>query len=263
MPATKRKGKTAVAAPTDNDAKEEKRAVLNAPDALPFTQYTSALAVHTTLLSFIAFFLPRTAFLSDLTRPIWDAAKQSSQDKPQHPFLDALTLSPVSTVAWICAGVVLVQVWWGGWVRAWYIGIVVQNQGGYEGEAGEGEGEGDSKSEGGEESRRMRRIKMQQQRFKHLKAACLATVIASLVFHIVLVLLGAPLSNCSAPFLSGPDCPSSDLHLRTYLLALLLALLTVSTPAYTLGIPNIFTNKNDSQVIVLRFLWTRLFAEFS
>ncbi|KAK2463340.1 hypothetical protein APHAL10511_004651 [Amanita phalloides] len=191
---------------------------------LPFWPYASAVAVHIVLLVFVALILPRTAVL-------WDPAKPTSVDKPQHPFLDALTASPASTVAWMCIGVLFVQVWWSGWVRAWYITGIVQSGG------------------GGQEDERMHRVRLQKQRFKHLKGACIATLFASFAFHAVLVLLGAPLTNCSTPFMSGPDCPSDNLHVRTYLLALLLSLLSVPTPAYTIGI---------SQSIV-----TRLFGELS
>jgi len=117
-------------------------------DGLPFSQYTSAAAVHTTLLAFVALFLPRTAIL-------WEPTKQTSTDKPQHEFLDALTASPTSTVAWMCLGVALIQVWWGGWVRRWYIASVLQSSDSTSDSASEREGD-----------QRMRRVKLQQQRFK-------------------------------------------------------------------------------------------------
>jgi len=119
-----------------------------------------------------------------------------------------------------------------------------------EGSAGERDGD-----------ERMRRVKLQQQRFKRLKEASLATLAASVAYHVVLVILGAPLTNCSTPFLTGPDCPSDNLHIRTYLLALLLSLLTVPAAAYTIGIPSF--SKDDAQTIVVKFLWIRLFGELS
>ncbi|KAF8727142.1 hypothetical protein AX14_004733 [Amanita brunnescens Koide BX004] len=208
-------------------------------DGLPFSQYTSATAVHTTLLAFTVLFLPRAALL-------WEPTKHSSTDKPQHEFLDALTASPISTVAWMCIGVAFIQVSWGGWVRSWYIANVLRSEG------GAGERDGDE---------RLRRVKLQKQRFKYLKGACLATLVGSFAFHVVLVLLGAPLTNCSTPYLSGPECPSDNLHIRTYLLALLLSLLTVPAAAYTIGIPSF--SKGDTQTILIRFLWIRLFGELS
>jgi phosphatidylinositol glycan class F len=50
----------------------------------------------------------------------------TSKDRPQHPFLDALTLSPVSTLACICVGAMMLQSWWGGWVRSWWIDFALQ-----------------------------------------------------------------------------------------------------------------------------------------
>jgi len=119
-------------------------------NGLPFSQYTSAAAVHTTLLAFVALFLPRTAIL-------WESTEQTSKDKPQHEFLDALTASPTSTVAWMCLGVAVIQVWWGGWVRRWYIANVLQSS------DSAGASESASEREG---DQRMRRVKLQQQRFK-------------------------------------------------------------------------------------------------
>ena len=47
---------------------------------------------------------------------------------------------------------------------------------------------------------------------------------------------------------------------QTYLLSLLLALLTVYAPAYALGVPSL---KQDSGSLVRRMTWVRLFAELS
>lgn len=87
----------------------------------PFARYISIVGVHTTLLAFTALFLPRTTFLLEATRPSPDEVFITSRDKPQHPFLEALTLSPTSTLLCICAGVFVLQAWWGGWVRNWAI----------------------------------------------------------------------------------------------------------------------------------------------
>ncbi|KAM6501350.1 GPI biosynthesis protein family Pig-F domain containing protein [Amanita muscaria] len=234
MPTTKRKhkpvGNVEQKQPTTGNATVN-TIIRDVHGTLPFASYTSAVAVHTTLLSFTALYLPRTAFLSEITRPQWDLAKQTSRDKPQSPFLNQLTLSPVSTLAWICLGVLFVQIWWGGWMRTWYIGNIVH---------------------GSDEEKKMQRVAYDKQKFKHLKSATMLTLLASVVFHGLLVLLGAPLTNY---------CLSDHLHTRTYLLALLLALLTVPVPAYTLDAPSIF--KSDSQSWERWLLWTRLFAERS
>jgi GPI ethanolamine phosphate transferase 2/3 subunit F len=81
----------------------------------PFARYTSVLGVHTTLLAFSALFLPRTVFF--ITTP--DLTPASSRDKPQHHFLNALTINPAWTLACICGGAIILQGWWGGWMRNW------------------------------------------------------------------------------------------------------------------------------------------------
>jgi len=68
---------------------------------------------------------------------------------------------------------------------------------------------------------------------------------ASFAVHIILVLFGAPIT-------------SHVLH--TYFLALLITLLTVFTPAYTLGVPSL-TSAGGS--LVNRLNWIRLFVELS
>lgn len=85
----------------------------------PLARYFSIVGVHTTLLLFVALFLPRSTFLFELTRPVVDEAKLTSRDRPQEPFLNALTTSPLTTVASICLGVAILQNWWAGWVRTW------------------------------------------------------------------------------------------------------------------------------------------------
>ena len=90
------------------------------PLFFPLAQYISLVGVHTTLLCFTALFLPRTPLL-ELTSPYFDPAAQTSRDRPQHPFLEALTRSPVATVGSICVGVGVLQVWWGTWMRRWWI----------------------------------------------------------------------------------------------------------------------------------------------
>lgn len=87
----------------------------------PYARYTSIVGVHTTLLAFSALFLPRTTTLVELMKPQWDLDKKTSQDRPQHPFMEALTISPILTLACMCVGVAVLQGWWGGWIRSWWI----------------------------------------------------------------------------------------------------------------------------------------------
>jgi GPI ethanolamine phosphate transferase 2/3 subunit F len=104
MPSRKNKNRKAATAPnvptqfTENDG----------TSFFPFASYVSVVGVHTTLLAFVSLFLVRTP--------------QALPRSPTPlPFLEALTRDPVSTVAWICAGVIPLQGWWAGWVRKWWI----------------------------------------------------------------------------------------------------------------------------------------------
>ncbi|KAJ6588217.1 GPI biosynthesis protein family Pig-F-domain-containing protein [Mycena capillaripes] len=185
----------------------------------PFAGYTSVVGVHTTLLGFSVFFLPRSTEFFEFLRPEVDLSQITSKDRPQHPFLDALTLSPVFTLACTCVGATLLQSWWGGWVRTWWIDYALH---------------------GAELERRMDRARIDERKFTNLGNAWLATAAASVFFHAVLILFGAPLAS----------------HVwQTYLLALLLAVLTVFPSAYTIGSPL------DS--VMSWMTWVRLFAEFS
>ena len=85
----------------------------------PLARYTSVLGVHTSLLTFTALFLPRTSldslvdFLSNR-----EIKKPHALRKPD--ILEALTQSPPRTLAWICFGTFILQLWWAVWMRSWY-----------------------------------------------------------------------------------------------------------------------------------------------
>ncbi|KAJ6519195.1 GPI biosynthesis protein family Pig-F-domain-containing protein [Mycena sanguinolenta] len=180
----------------------------------PFASYTAVVGVHTTLLIFSTLFLPRTpdVYGLDFLKPHVDPTQLTSQDRPQHPFLAALTRSPVATLAWVCAGAAVLQGWWGGWVREWWIEWALRGVG----------------------------LERRMEKTRNLCNAWVATGATSLLLHVVLVLLGAPLLT----------------HVwQTYLLALLLSILVVFPPAYTIGTPR------DS--VVAWLTWVRMFAEFS
>lgn len=125
--APKHKGGTRPARPPpDQFALDSKLSV--SPMKFPFAGYTSIVGVHSTLLLFVALFLPRTTILLDPSlapKPV--ASQLTSRDKPQHPFLEPLTLNPTWTMACVCAGAVVLQAWWGGWIRRWWIELVVLN----------------------------------------------------------------------------------------------------------------------------------------
>ncbi|KAF8211577.1 GPI biosynthesis protein family Pig-F-domain-containing protein [Mycena galopus ATCC 62051] len=193
----------------------------------PFAAYTAVVGVHTTLLAFAALFLPRTSFIPiDFLTPHLAPTTPThltSLDRPQHPFLNALTLSPASTLAWLCAGALVLQSWWGGWVRGWWIEWALQRQ-----------GEAENETE-----RRIDRARADERKGANLYNAWLTTAAATLFLHAVLVLFGAPLLT----------------HIpQTLLLALLLATLTVFPPAYTIGSPR--------ASVVSWLTWVRVFAEF-
>ncbi|KAJ6464182.1 GPI biosynthesis protein family Pig-F-domain-containing protein [Mycena vitilis] len=185
----------------------------------PFAGYTSVVGVHTTVLGFSVLFLPRTTEVFEFLRPEIDLTQITSKDRPQHRFLDALTLSPVFTLACICTGATVLQSWWGGWVRAWWIDHALQ---------------------GAELERRIDRLRIDERKFTHLRNAWFATAAASVFFHVVLILFGASLLSQVW---------------QTYLLALLLSVLVVFPPAYTIGSP--------SDSLTSWMTWVRLFAEFS
>ncbi|KAG6865095.1 hypothetical protein C0991_005150 [Blastosporella zonata] len=216
----KKKSKAQVAPP---ELQQNENVPLNA-GFFPFARYTSVVGVHTTLLTFTALFLPRTTFLLELTTPVMDQELRSSRDRPQHPFLEDLTISPVSTLFCLCAGVCVLQGWWGGWMRNWWIEYALK---------------------GSDEQKKSDKKAADKYRSTNLRSAWVTTFAASAVVHIILVLFGAPLTS----------------HVpQTYLLALLLSLLVVLPPVYSLGWPTF--SKNDSQTLVQRLTWVRLFAEF-
>ncbi|KAF8513241.1 GPI biosynthesis protein family Pig-F-domain-containing protein [Gautieria morchelliformis] len=159
----------------------------------PYFQYTSLLGTHTLLLAFAAVFLPAGTVLVTSLPP-----QQSSVDKPQHRLLEPITANPVWTLLWLCAGTSACQAWWAGWMR--HLWATCPPGAGAE-VAAPRVGEG---------------------KIKALRNAWTNTIFASALFHIIIVLFGAPISS----------------HIgHTYLLSLLLSLLTIFVPSYTLSLP--------------------------
>jgi phosphatidylinositol glycan class F len=94
----------------------------------PLARYTSIVGVHSSLVLFTALFLPRTSLSDVIPAPLLAAlplrgdglpTPVKGTDHPQPLFLVQLTASPVATLAWICAGLVLLQVWWAEWLKKW------------------------------------------------------------------------------------------------------------------------------------------------
>jgi len=98
---------------------------------------------------------------------------------------------------------------------------------------------------GTDEEKRLERNERDKTKLSKMKNAYLATFAVSFVIYAVIILLGAPLLSH---------------YLHTYLLACLISILTVFTPAYALGIPSF---ASDSKSLLIRLTWTRLFAELS
>ena len=93
-------------------------------DAIPINSYIAVVGVHISLWTFTALYLPRSTLTNNTE---WDSSQQfSSRDRPQHPFLVALTQNPTWTLACICLGAGLVQSWWAGQVRRWWLDLFIQ-----------------------------------------------------------------------------------------------------------------------------------------
>lgn len=87
--------------------------IMSSFSTFPFARFGSLLGVHTTLLAFVALYLPRSSFVRTPLPP-----QASSKDRPQHPFLRPLTADPLLTLGWLCVGVAFVQVSWAGWLKS-------------------------------------------------------------------------------------------------------------------------------------------------
>lgn len=94
-------------------------------DTIPINSYIAVVGVHTSLWAFTALYLPRTTLTNRNTE--WDSSQQqlSSRDRPQHPFLVALTQNPTWTLGCICLGAGLVQSWWARQVRRWWLDLFI------------------------------------------------------------------------------------------------------------------------------------------
>ncbi|KIM41241.1 hypothetical protein M413DRAFT_445279 [Hebeloma cylindrosporum] len=195
-------------------------------DAAPWstTSYISTVCVHTTLWVFVALYLPRSISLINLENSEWDRVQVSSRDRPQHPFLEALTAHPTWTLFSICLGGTILQSWWAGWTRDWWLKLGIR---------------------GTSDEKRMERALHTGQKFNAFLNSYGATFASSFLFHLILILFGAPISS----------------HiLKTYLLALLVSIMTVYPPSYTVGVP---TLGNNSVSVFKRWTWVRMFTELS
>ncbi|KAI0943029.1 hypothetical protein AcV7_002285 [Taiwanofungus camphoratus] len=228
MPAhRKTKGsKPGISAPQHASAAEVE--AVKPVDLFPFARYCSATGVYASLLVFIALYLPRTS-LSFFTGS--SSQSQIEVNITRGDALHLLTHKPARTVVWICGGVLILQVWWANWLRVWLSETTALTK--------------SAKDAAELIKHKMERRELNSQRLAAIRNASLMTFITSVVFHITIILFGAPIVRY--PY-------------ATVLFFFLLALLTAWTPAYTLGPPSL---GSSSDSLVIRLTWIRLFAELS
>ncbi|RXW22759.1 hypothetical protein EST38_g3084 [Candolleomyces aberdarensis] len=206
------------------EAKKHAAEANQTPGRLSLPGYISMVGVHCTLLAFAGLFLPKTATLQELARYDADSTVLSSLDRPQNPFLDDLTRSPTVTLFSLCAGALILQTWWAVWLKRSWISTVTHDS---------------------LEDKLRETYPSVGKRAQELARALGVLLLSSVLLHFILILFGAPIASMIA---------------KTYLLALLMSILTVFPPAYILGSP---AWSNDSASLVRRWTWVRLFAEFS
>ncbi|KAI0752851.1 GPI biosynthesis protein family Pig-F-domain-containing protein [Daedaleopsis nitida] len=197
---------------------------LEPASTFPFARYTSIVGVHTSLLAFSALILPGTS-LTSFAPWVSSNRTEAAEEQRSRDISHLLTESPLRTVAWICVGAFIVQSWWAGWIRQWSLEVREQK-----------------KDQAEATQKKFERKEWKKQRVVVYAQAAAMTFVASFVFYVITVLFGAPYP------------------LETYSMSLLLAVLTVLPPAYTLGSPSFAP---DSPSLVNRLTWTRLFAELS
>ena len=230
---------------------------------LPLFNYAATVGIHSSLLLFTALFLPRTSLLIfNKTSNFPFLQPPSSLDRPQPEFLEALTASPPLTLAWICVGVFLISFSWGGRIR---------NQA-YEQRKTVGKTDFEAKEEEMEWRKQGTIVRLQL--FLHLiYGSNPCRTCAGLSYQLSRLLSSSTRSSWpSAPQSRGASHPSPNTrkrltdpyshHLQTFLLALLLSLLTYFPTAYVLGSLPIAMFKGGDSHVVLRFTWIRIFAEF-
>ena len=114
-----RKGKLVAATPPRAQPLPE---VTSEPTYFPFARYTSVVGVHTSLLAFTALLLPATTPSLGGVLARWDFTRGTEG----RDIMQALTEDPLRTLAWICIGAVILQCWWAGWVKEWFVAARAQ-----------------------------------------------------------------------------------------------------------------------------------------
>ncbi|KAG8807062.1 hypothetical protein FRC19_006886 [Serendipita sp. 401] len=185
-------------------------------DPLPISRYVSLTGTQAVLLMFSMLVLPRTTLtFEDL--PL----QSSSLDRPQAAWMAPLTAWPDRSVAWMAVGAAIVQSYWASKAVSWI--------------------EDDLSKETGVK-REETRLQEGEHSVKNVIRAWGATLLGSVCFHALILILGAPITT----------------HIRhTYALALLLSILSVYAPARCLTVP-LFNGSAKDQT--LRAKWSRLFT---
>jgi len=196
---------------------------------LPLLRYASLLGTHTVLLLFSVFYLPRNTFLTSYSA-YPNTSSFADPRTQQHPLLAPLTANSQKTLGWTCVGAAVLACWWAGYMRVWVSGSKIISK----------------KEKLDKSDEATRKAKFAGDKFKAMGAAWAATFAGAFAFHAFIVLFGAPLTS----------------HiLRTFLLSLLLSILTIYTPAYSL--PFETRLKSFSLDDAPTSIWTKLFSEFS
>ncbi|KAB5588875.1 GPI biosynthesis family Pig-F protein [Ceratobasidium theobromae] len=185
--------------------------------------------------------LPRTRVLQYELANLFGShseAPKTSQDHPQHPFFDPLTDSPARTLFWLCIGSLVLVSWSAGSLRIWHnASVMTQN-----------EPRSRPVTSSDEKSSATAKAKPPPTpaRILAMRDSFIAMGFAWPGIVAILLLFGAPLNSHIIP---------------TSLLALLISILTVWTPAFTFGLPSIAsqTLKDEEH----RQKWIELFVELS
>ncbi|KAL7417939.1 GPI biosynthesis protein family Pig-F-domain-containing protein [Mrakia frigida] len=203
--------------------------------AFPLGRYLSLLSVFSLLQIFILLALPQTPFPFPLSSP----RTKTSLDRPEWAWVAVWTKDPLATSVWVVLGGAVVAAWWAGEMSKMWEQEEERKAGGKK----DGDREGEN-----EEERVRRKAEGNSKVVQTFKASISATLLASLLLHFFLLLLGAPLRF------------SLQTQAETYALSLVIAFLTVFTPVWVLGVPPIW-GQDGGKDVKGRWVWTRLFIE--
>lgn len=262
MPRSKRKprpsdkSEASLSQPTESDAQQ-----------FPHAQYISVLGTYAVLVCFAAVALPPSSKWLGF-QPIPQA---TSIDRPQHPLLNPITAHPTGTVITVSIGVFVITIWWAGWMRLWWT-----------------------------QEKHLTRIENNTLRAQEKVFVCLPGCIHFFLLLMiaaenakrprfdttwcVCLLCAANIIRCTSAEVSvrGPlhhcrivisSSPRASHTTATLSLSVLLSILTVYTPSYTLPLPKLNIPYVDAQIsvgpdddpsigsVVKQHTWIRLFSE--